>query len=398
MNKGKESQPTWKLARRLFVIHSWLGLITGLFLLLLGLSGSALVFRREIDRLANNQLLTVKPVGKTVQPVNPARERASAQRLAGCYRLITERYPNLDGIAWMNPDAGRNDAYDFRLYLNDARLFTYDLGLISLDPYTGIIRREGKSSDFSPSFIEWLYQLHFSFQLGVPGAALTALLGLIMLGSLLTGLIIYRKMVWKVLTFRARINPKNWRTISSDLHRIVGVWSLLLNAVIFFTGFWMNLFAFKPQTWQTELRPTPPNTLMALSADDLYRQARRLMPDLEPTYVYLPTQPGRPFRVSGRVNGQWVLAGTGNSVSLDPQTGTVLQVRRLSGRPLAERLEATFLPLHVGNYGGVPLKIGYVLIGLTPGLLAITGFVLWWRRSRKGGRRLPRKVMAPEFW
>lgn len=365
-----------KLNRRLFTLHSWLGLLTGVFLLLLGLSGSVLVFRHELDQLANQSLLTVRPTGPTVPPGTLAR----------CYQTIVGRYPRLDGIAWLNPGAGPTDAYNFRLYLNDERLFTYDLGLISLDPYTGAILRDGKSADFMPSFIEWLLQFHFSFQLGVPGAALTALFGLTMLGSLLTGAVIYRKMIGKVLTFRARINRKNWRTISSDLHRIVGVWSLLLNAVIFFTGFWMNLFAFKAKSWQTETLPTRPNTLMAIPADSLYRKALQQIPDLQPTYAYLPTQPERKFRVNGPLRNQWVLWGTGNTVNLDQQTGAITQVRRLSELPFGERLEATFFPLHVGNYGGWPIKLLYVLIGLSPGLLSITGFLLWWRRARKPTR------------
>jgi uncharacterized iron-regulated membrane protein len=37
----------------------------------------------------------------------------------------------------------------------------------------------------------------------------------------------------------------------------------------------------------------------------------------------------------------------------------------------------------VGNYGGLAVKIFYVIVGITPGLLAVTGFLLWWRRSRK---------------
>ncbi|WP_080056380.1 PepSY-associated TM helix domain-containing protein [Spirosoma aerolatum] len=372
-----------KLTRRLFTVHSWLGLVTGLFLLLLGLSGSVLVFRHELDQFANREVLTVKLPTQIV-----------AHPLARCYQTITSRYPNLDGIAWLNPDAGPTDAYDFRLYLNDARLFTYDLGLISFDPYTGTILREGKSADFTPSYIEWLFQFHFSFQLGVPGAAITALFGLTMLASLLTGLVIYRKMIWKVLTFRARINRKNWRTISSDLHRIVGVWSLLLNAVIFFTGFWMNLFAFETKTWRTEQMPTKSNTPMILPADVLYRQARRLMPDLEPSYVYLPTQPERKFSLRGALKDQWTLWGTGNSVTLDQQTGKLVQMSRLSELPFGERLEATFFPLHVGNYGGLPVKILYVLIGLTPGLLAVTGFLLWWRRTRKPVRSASVKAIS----
>ncbi|WP_420155856.1 PepSY-associated TM helix domain-containing protein [Siphonobacter sp.] len=366
-----------KLTRKLFKVHSWLGLISGLFLLALGLSGSILVFRHELDAWANRELLQVTPQGTRSSP------------LQQCYDTITRRYPNLDGIAWLNPDAAPTEAYNFRLYFNDTRLFTYDLALISFDPYTGTILREGPSTDFTPSFIEWLLQFHFSFQLGIPGAALTAVFGLTMLVSLLTGLVVYRKMIWKVLTFRVKINRKNWRTISSDLHRVVGVWSLLLNAVIFFTGFWMNLFAFQAKSWRSEMIPTKPNTLLSVPPDRMLQQALLVFPGLEPTYVYLPTQPTRTFEVRGYTQGQWKGWGSGNSVKINQQTGETISIHRLSEKPLGERIEATFFPLHVGNYGGWPVKILYVMIGLTPALLSITGFLLGWRRIRKPTKHPP---------
>jgi uncharacterized iron-regulated membrane protein len=362
-----------RIKRSLFRLHSWLGLGSGIFLMLLGLSGSILVFRTELDHFFNKEILHVVP------------QEGGLPRggLARCYSVITDKYPNLDGIAWLNPDAKPDEAYDFRIYYNDTRLLTYDLALISFDPYTGAILREGPASKFTPSFIEWLFQFHFSFQLGIPGAALTAIFGITMLLSLITGAIVYKKMIWKVLTFRIKINRKNWRTITSDLHRIVGVWSLLLNAVIFFTGFWMNMFAFKPKTWQNELVPTYPNTVIAIPPDQMFRQALDVAPYLEPTYVYLPTQPARKFEVRGYEKNQWKLWGAGNSVRMDQQTGDILQVNRLADKPLGERIEATFLPLHIGNFGGIPVKVIYVIIGLSPGLLAITGFMLWWRRIRR---------------
>lgn len=358
--------------RSLFRLHGWLGLCTGVFLVLLGLSGSALVFRTELDGFFNRKLLHI-PVSGAVLPENA---------LLHCYRTISSRYPNLDGIAWLNPDAGPGTAYDFRIYFNDTHLLTYDLALISFNPYTGAVLREGPASQFTPSFIEWLFQFHFSFQLGIPGAALTAVFGITMLLSLLTGAIVYKKMVWKVITFQIRINRKNWRTISSDLHRIVGVWSLLLNAVIFFTGFWMNLFAFQAAAWQKELVAAKPNAPLSVSPDLMYRRALSAMPDLEPTYVYLPTQPERKFEVRGYTKGQWKLWGSGNSVRIDQQTGNTLQVTRTREKSLGDRIEATFFPLHVGNYGGLAVKILYMLVGLTPGLLSVTGFLLWWRRIR----------------
>jgi uncharacterized iron-regulated membrane protein len=360
-------------SRNLFKLHSWLGLGTGIFLILLGLSGSVLVFRTELDEFFNQDLMHLSSSG------TPVPEKA----LKRCYESITSRYPNLDGIAWVNPDAGPGEAYNFRIYFNDARLLTYDLALISFDPYTGAILREGPASDFTPSFVEWLFQFHFSFQLGIPGAALAAVFGITMLLSVLTGAVVYRKMFWKVLTFQVRINRKNWRTISSDLHRYVGVWSLLFNAVIFFTGFWMNMFAFKTNTWQNELVATKPNKQLAVSPDQMYRQALSAMPDLEPTYVYLPTQKERRFEVRGYEKDQLKFWGVGSSVRIDQQNGGAVLVTRLSEKSLGERVEATVFPLHVGNYGGLAVKILYVVIGITPGLLAVTGFLLWWRRARK---------------
>jgi uncharacterized iron-regulated membrane protein len=363
-----------RIKRNLFKVHSWLGLATGLFLILLGVSGSVLVFKTELDAFFNQELLQVSPL----------QDGGPDDRLMRCYDTIVSKYPNLDGIAWLNPQAKATEAYNFRIYFNDAKLMTYDLALISFDPYTGAVLREGPATSFSPSFIEWLLQFHFSFQLGMPGAALTAIFGITMLLSLLTGLVVYKKMIWKVLTFQVKVNRKNWRTISSDLHRIVGVWSLVLNTAIFFTGFWLNLFAFSSKTWEKEVIPTAPNTVMTVSADLLFQKAIQLAPDLEPSSVYLPTQPSRKFEVKGYAKGQSKFWGAGDVVRLDQYSGEVFQVVKLAEKPIGERIEATFHPLHIGNYGGVPVKLLYVLMGLTPGLLAFTGFLLWWRRAGKG--------------
>lgn len=357
------------LLRNTFQLHSWFGLFTGIFLLLLGISGSLLVFYEEQDHWLNKRLLTVEPAGPRLS-------------LDSLYRITTARYPAVDGLAWLNPDAEPNQAYNFRIYLNDTKLHTYDLGILTLNPYTGQMLREGRNDELQSGIMHWLFQFHFSFHLGMPGAALTAIFGLTMLISILTGLIVYRKFIWKVLTFKVRINRKNWRTISSDLHRIVGVWTLVLNMVIFFTGFWMNLFALKKEVWQNELKPTPSNTRFEQSFDSLLSAAKSQMPDLEPSYVYLPTQPLRQFSVSGNITGQNPIWGRG-FISLNAHTGEVTSLRRPSSLSFSEKIEATVYPLHVGNYGGVLVKLLYVIIGLSPGVLSITGFFLWARRKRK---------------
>ncbi|KAA5538619.1 PepSY-associated TM helix domain-containing protein [Adhaeribacter rhizoryzae] len=358
-----------RISKLAFALHSWLGLVSGIFLLLLGLSGSALVFLEEIDHTINADLLRVQPEG-TPLPLDTL------------YRKIGREHPHLAGMAWLNPEAKAEQAYEFRLYQNDGKLSTYDLGLISLNPYSGKVLREGNLKDLNPGIMHWLFQFHWSFQLGIPGLLLATVFGITMLLSIVTGLIIYRKFVWKVLLFGVKIKWDNWRTISSGLHRIVGVWALLFNVIIFFTGFWMNKFAMEPAYWQKQTLSSPANTLSSQSIDVMLLTAKKSMPDLIPNNVYLPTQPDKNFRVSGTVKHQSAFFYQGNSISIDPVSGQVLSTERLAEKGIWEKVEATFFPLHVGNFGGLPIKILYVIIGLLPGLLSCTGALLWWRKVK----------------
>ncbi|MDZ7935571.1 MAG: PepSY domain-containing protein [Emticicia sp.] len=121
-----------KFKRLLFSIHSWFGLITGIFMLLLGLSGSILIFKDDLDELIYRKSLIVKPEAKAL-PID------------SLYKIITNKYKNLDGIAWINPMAEKDQSYHFRFYLNDARIESYDLGAMNINQYTGEILRSWPS-------------------------------------------------------------------------------------------------------------------------------------------------------------------------------------------------------------------------------------------------------------
>ncbi|MEH1889486.1 MAG: PepSY-associated TM helix domain-containing protein [Nostoc sp.] len=42
----------------------------------------------------------------------------------------------------------------------------------------------------------------------------------------------------------------------------------------------------------------------------------------------------------------------------------------------------SFTPLHYSTFGGLPTRILYVFVKLTPLILFITGFVMWQYRKR----------------
>ena len=59
--------------------------------------------------------------------------------------------------------------------------------------------------------------------------------------------------------------------------------------------------------------------------------------------------------------------------------------------------EAVQTYLHFGNFGGAPVKVLWVILGLAPSLLSVTGFLMWWNRSlaKKWARR-HRESVSPD--
>src|ERR1700738_1493015 len=76
--KGFARQPQGVWARKaLFQVHLWTGIGVGLYIFVLSISGSAIVFRREITRLAWTPP-TVTPAGPlmTVEQLRAAAKKA----------------------------------------------------------------------------------------------------------------------------------------------------------------------------------------------------------------------------------------------------------------------------------------------------------------------------------
>jgi uncharacterized iron-regulated membrane protein len=57
-------------------------------------------------------------------------------------------------------------------------------------------------------------------------------------------------------------------------------------------------------------------------------------------------------------------------------------------------------PLHVGNFGGNAVRVAWLVLGLSPPLLFVTGFILWWTRvvrprwTRSQGKAAAAAVVA----
>lgn len=362
----------WKkrLTKLSFKIHGWVGLATGIFFLLYGLSGSLLVFRHELDRYFNPELHNLVPAEKK----NPADE---------IYRMILRTHPNLKKLVLHDFPRDRYDSYEFMLYKRQQNLTDNYLYFVFVNPYTGKILREGGYQEMAPSFLRWIYTFHYSLQLGIPGMFLTAIIGLVMLLSLITGVVVYRKHFWQALRFKAGLNFKSWRTGLSSLHRIIGVWALIFNIILFFTGFWMLREYFIQSMWV--LPKQQANYEVPANIDRLVSLACKSIPGFQPIAVNIPTVKGVDVLIKGKMpqTTNLLLQGKASSIAFDSGTGKIKDYTIIDEQGLEERFEYMAYQLHVGAFGGDVLKWVYVVFGLTPGFLSISGALLWLKRKKR---------------
>lgn len=359
------------MRRRLFSIHTWLGLGSGIFLLAIGVSGSFLVYSNALDRLFYPTIYSIEPHGNRLS-------------LDSMYSIINLKYGNDFITCSFDIPATKTDPVEFTLTRRQTNFHARGQVLVDVHPYTGAILRGGDHADISVSFVHWVMYFHNSFHAGRFGMLIVTIVSMTVFLSIITGLLYYGKRLKNVILFRLPLNKGvRFRT----LHLYVGVWALMFNMIVCFTGFWMMKGTLSRDAWRYDA-PRPKSDLM-VSIDSSIAMSRVVLPGFQPEFVSIPYSSGDLIEIDGNMaNTMAISHGDACRVVIDPETGKVVEAVDISKLPFPGNISEFVWPLHIGNYGGNFLKIMYVFGGLTPGILGITGFVMWWRRRGQLGRDL----------
>ena len=351
------------LLRRL---HRWLGLVAGVAFCLLGLSGSLLVFRPELERLARPELY----VGGAQSATLGEMQRLAARAAPGL-ELYRVRLPH--------ESAG---SYEFLFGIN-GRLTTR----VYVDP--GRLRVLGVRTAASDPFL-WLQSLHFDLLAGETGRKVNGAIAASLLLLVLSGLARWFAMraSWAarcIPRWRARPARRNW-----GLHMAAGFWASPLLLLMSVTALY---FAFHQPVASavyalTRSRPPAPPPRVppgpaAAGLDDLLRRAQAFEPAARFTLIRLPRSSGQPVTINYVLAGD--LSGLGaNAIHFHPATGAPLRADRVRDMDFGARLVAAFVPLHFGIFGGLPVRVLWAALGLLPSILFLTGLAIWRRlRSRR---------------
>ncbi len=413
------------MRKLLWQLHGWLGLSAGLGLLLVGLSGSLLVFHVELAALFSPERHVVDPTATAVltTPVGPVSDRTlSAQpaplptstatgtrpdhladpaitttplALDTALRRIEQQLPEYELTGWQL----QNEHPDRAQHLYLIRRGTNEWLTTTFDPYTG--RVLGAPHRYDEALHGWLVEFHsalFAGDLGVAFAGLLAI-GLCLLG--LSGAYLHRDFWRHFFTLRW---ARGARILCSDLHKFIGIASMPLNLALGFTGAYWNLSHTAVHLVEEEheqavidRRLYPESLSLAAAVAD---SAARL-PGFRANFISLPSDPTHPTVILwGAVEPRPLLARAYSStVSYDPATGEHLRTNDFRATGPWKRFVDTFEAVHFGAFGGLPTKTLWCLAGLAPAALALSGFAIWALRrrgSRSGLRSDPmRRADAP---
>lgn len=341
-------------AKKVYRLHKWSGLIAGLFILILGLTGSILVFHEELEALEHHSEWTV------------ADNRAVS--IDKALATVTSKFPGWD-IRLQRFSAEPGNTLIFQLRRPDSRLIVF------VHPSQGSII---KVMDQQDSLVFWVLKLHYALHAGLAGEIVILLIGLTFILSLITGLIIYRKALIKVLTFRTRFLTKRRRSIASSVHRYTGVWALIFNLVMALSGTVISYEIVAAGLKKSKVA-IPGTPLTPISIDRALQEIQTKLPDFDPSYISFPTLPGNPIKVAGKLK---------NEVSFYSKFYNTVQVNAVTGElselQTTRSLSSLVRGIHFIEYGNFWIKLFFCLVGISGPVLSISGFLLWkWRKKNK---------------
>lgn len=345
------------------LLHRWTGGLIGVLLAVLGLSGAILVHKDAWIRLPHADDPQVQAVDHLAAVVT---------------RLTADPATRAESILFSTADFGLH-----RVRLGD--------GAGAYVDQQGNVITHWRSKWERPEL--WLFDLHHHLFIGRPGTTMAGVLGLIGMGFVITGAILW----WPLRnTFRLRPWPTRMsRPAIVRQHRDLGIAVAPLLLLSFVTGTMLTLrpvalLLLSPWTSPTEFeagvaRPAVKGGPMAEHPDwaGMLAEAHRRFPDAEFRSLALPRRPGDLISLRMKQPEEWLPNGR-TTLWFDPADGQVVEARDALTLPTGLRIFNTAYPLHAAKVGGLPYRLLMTISGLSLAMLgSLAVWSFWFRRQRQ---------------
>lgn len=364
--------------------HLWLGLSLGALFVVLGITGSLLVFYQEIDAAIHPEIRVTTPA-QAPGWQSPVWDKALA--------TVRRQWPERTG-AWRFEASGRPGPIAARYVLPRTGPGASHSGgfiMVWLAPDGSRVLREAAWGSYA---MTWIYDLHMQLAAGPAWRDVVGWAGLAILVLLLTGLWAW----WPKGSWRKALRYKRGAaTVRAlrDIHKLTGLASLPLLLVLVATGVMLALpgpsnAVLARVTGPVDEAPSPKSVAAPgrpLSIAQVLAIAHRTMPAARLAWVEAPGQPTAAFMVRVQQPGDPSLRFPHSYVFIDQFSGAVVALQDSGKASRSTTVNNWLHPLHDASVGGISLRILAVLVGFAPAALFVTGLLRWRRRRGHGMER-----------
>lgn len=363
-------------------LHLWLGLITGIVIVIVSLTGAMLVFEQEL-RVWLQPYQTVESHEKQFLPPSILK------------KAVMEKYhlPTVSAVVYQ----GKNRSAVVPYYGDRKKR-----QLIYVDPYTGkILHYQLLDKDFYRMILEGHYNLWLPRPIGQPVVAYSTLIFVI---TLITGLALWWPKKWTKNTRQRSFLIKsngNFKRVNYELHNVLGFYSLIIGLILGLTGMVYGMQWFSDAVYWTASGGQKAQHVSRKKTDDKFKgKPERQKPDAKMVQTNNTNEEDILFNklISNKTDmdhqiltigypfgktGSWtisLLPKLGRRVGEKLESYEQVSLKKLNKQPenQGDKFMGLNYDLHVGSVGGIGTKIMAFLVCLICASLPITGFIIWW--------------------
>lgn len=359
--------------KRALSAHAAIGLVAGALLYLVSLTGTICVFAKELQRIE-------QPAAPEMAHISPDAVQRGVE-------------------AMLAAEAGKPATGHLYVHMPSADLpratITTDNGARHLHPDGSLAETE------EIAWTDFLVALHYKLNLpSLIGISIVGGLGVMMLALSLSGVVAHPRIFRDA--FRLRARDKGGVGLA-DWHNRLSVWTLPFSIAIALTGAAIGLasltaFSVASASYggDTEAvfatifgeEPTPDKAAAPVpDVASALRYMASAQPDVAVDYVVLedPQTAGQAMRLIGKPERRLIFGEYYGFDAGGRFTGTV----GLADGALGQQAAASTYDLHFGNFGGLWVKIAYVVFGAALTAICATGTYIWLGKRRRRGRDEP---------
>lgn len=418
MSKAIKRKSGWQKARKFFNdVHLWLGLISGIVIVAVCLSGTIYTYNTEIQEWAAPHLHQVEV------PENASRIPAETV-IANVKELTQAKVTSIS----ISHDPARTYQVTVRKEGDNSRSGTS----YYVNPYTGDITGTSLEKTATADFMRSMFSLHRWLLLDRVEKPLIGDLPNRNLGSYITGAatilftlgVITGLIIWvpqKARNWKQGLKIKwdgNWKRINHDLHNTLAFYSLILLFIMgvtgpqwsfpwYRTGLQKTLGTYKEapaglqqsRGGQVAEKPAPKKeegSVELLAIESYLASADQALPYKGDYRISLPQAGNSPVEITKNRTGFFAPAA-GDKLKLDASTSEVVSSEIFRDKPFNERIAGSIKALHIGDVYGPFSKLLYFIACLIATSLPITGTIIWLNKLKKKRKRKKGSVKTPAY-